>query len=116
MDTSSGVDTAEFAVPQHKGRDRPEPFSSLVRVELGGSSHPGKVRPNNEDHFLVSRFGRFLETVQTNLPAGTLPPRSEESGYGMVVADGVGGGAAGEEASRLAITSLVNLVLHTPDW
>jgi protein phosphatase len=74
------------------------------------------VRPNNEDHFLISRFGRFLETVQTNLPADTVPPRSEESGYGMVVADGMGGCAAGEEASRRAITSLVNLVLHTPDW
>jgi protein phosphatase len=74
------------------------------------------VRPNNEDHFLISRSGRFLETVETSLPADAVPPRSEESGYAMVVADGIGGGAAGEEASRLAITSLVNLALHTPDW
>jgi protein phosphatase len=34
----------------------------------------------------------------------------------MVVADGMGGHVAGEEASRLAITTLLNLVLTTPDW
>lgn len=34
----------------------------------------------------------------------------------MLVADGMGGHQAGEIASRLAISTLVNLVLHTPDW
>lgn len=116
MKSSSDADTVEFAVPQNKGRDRPDPSSTLVQVDLAGQSHVGKVRPNNEDHFLICRFGRFLEALQSNLPANTIPPRSEEGGYGLVVADGVGGGAAGEEASRLAISSLVNLVLHTPDW
>lgn len=108
-------DTLEIPL-SHKGRRRPGQYSSLVQVDLGGLSHPGKVRPNNEDHFLVSRFGRFLEVMRTSLPDGSVPPRSEEGGYGMVVADGMGGSVAGEEASRLAITGLVNLVLHTPDW
>jgi len=67
------------------------------------------VRSNNEDHFLITRFGRFLETVPTNLPDGAIAPRSEESGYACVVADGMGGPAAVEEASRLAIRALVNL-------
>lgn len=102
--------TGEFAA-----RDRPEQYSSLVQVELDGRSHPG-LRPDNEDHFLICRFGRFLETVQTNLPADTVPPPSKEIGYGMMVADGMGGSAAGEEASRRAITCLINLVLNTPDW
>jgi serine/threonine protein phosphatase PrpC len=115
MHDMSQDDTAEFAVWPDKEHGRPEP-DAAVQVELGGSTHRGKVRTNNEDHFLICRFGRFLETVQTSLPADALPRRSEERGYGIVVADGMGGAAAGEEASRLAISSLIDLVLRTPDW
>ncbi len=116
MKPSSEVDTGEFPVHQTRFGDQPETYSALVRVDVAGHSHTGKVRAKNEDHFLITRFGRFLETIQSNLPEGTVAPRSEEGGYGMVVADGIGGSAAGEEASRLAIASLVNLVLRTPDW
>jgi protein phosphatase len=87
-----------------------------VQVDVAGLSHPGKVRPNNEDHFLVLRFGRFLEPLATNLPAGQAPPRREDAGYALAVADGLGGHAAGEGASKLALTTLVGLVLDTPDW
>lgn len=103
------------SMPRNTGRDRPAP-RSLVQVDLGGRSDPGKVRPNNEDYYLILRFGRFLETMQTNLPADTVPSRAEEGGHAMVVADGMGGCAAGEEASRRALAILVNLVLSTPDW
>jgi protein phosphatase len=34
----------------------------------------------------------------------------------MAVADGLGGHAAGEEASQRVLTTLVGLVLSTPDW
>src|SRR5262249_27286071 len=36
--------------------------------------------------------------------------------YGLLVADGVGGKTAGEVASRLAASTLLNLILDTPDW
>jgi protein phosphatase len=90
--------------------------SPPVRVDVAALSHQGKVRENNEDNFLVIRFGRFLETVLSSLPEGQLPGNFGETGYGMVVADGMGGMVAGEVASRLAITCLLNLVLATPDW
>lgn len=114
MSSSNEPDTEDFILAPNKGRDRPKVYSSLVRVDFAGMSHPGKVRQNNEDHFLLCRFGRYFDAVQTNLPLDD--PRSEETGYGMIVADGVGGHAAGEEASRLAIEALVNFVLNTPDW
>jgi protein phosphatase len=96
--------------------DPPKPFSSLVEVDLAGRSHPGKVRPNNEDHFLIGKAGRFFDVAATNLPPDDIPDRSDETGYGMVVADGMGGYKGGEIASRLAIRTLINLVLHVPDW
>jgi PPM family protein phosphatase len=87
-----------------------------MQVEVGALSHPGHRRPNNEDHYLVSRFGRLLETLLTNLPPQSVPMRSQEVGYGIVVADGVGGASGGEVASSTAISTLVSLVLQTPDW
>ena len=92
------------------------PFSSSVRIDVSGLSHPGKVRARNEDHFIVTRIGRYLETVLTSLPSGEVPERAEEAGYAMVVADGMGGHAGGELASRMAISGLVKLALAMPDW
>jgi PPM family protein phosphatase len=117
MNDRGDADTVELPIPTIPvGVERPPPFSSLVQVDLAALSDTGKVRPNNEDHYLVVRFGRFLDNLLTNLPEGEVPARSTETGYGMVVADGMGGSAAGEVASRLAIQSLINLVLCTPDW
>ena len=94
----------------------PEPFSSLVVVDYYGMSDKGHVRTRNEDHFLVLRGGRAIETVMSNLGDSQPGDLFEESAYGMVVADGVGGEAAGEVASRQAIYTLLSLALHTPDW
>lgn len=116
MSASGSDDTAELPALSTADRVRPGVASVRVTADLGGHSDPGRVRPNNEDHFLVGRFGRYLETVHTNLPAGAVPTRAEEAGYALVVADGLGGTAAGEEASRLAIATLVDLFLRTPDW
>jgi PPM family protein phosphatase len=93
-----------------------QPFSSLVQLDVGALSHPGHCRANNEDHFLVTRMGRTLQTLITSLPAGDVPERTEEVNYVMVVADGMGGHAAGEVASRMAISALVSLALDVPDW
>jgi len=97
-------------------RALPGPFSSEVDVDVFGLSNRGRVRPENEDHFLVIRVGRNLETVCSNLIANRPGDRFEEIGYGMIVADGVGGEAAGEVASDEAIFGLLNLGLRTPDW
>ena len=94
----------------------PEPFSSLVCVDYYAMSDKGHVRTRNEDHFLVVRGGRAVETVMSNLGDSQPGDLFEESAFGMVVADGVGGEAAGEVASRQAIYTLLGLALHTPDW
>jgi serine/threonine protein phosphatase PrpC len=91
-------------------------FSASATVDVSGLSHAGRVRPRNEDHFLVVRLGRYLETVLSSLPPGEVPVRADEAGYAMIVADGMGGHVAGELASRMAISNLVKLVLEMPEW
>jgi serine/threonine protein phosphatase PrpC len=91
-------------------------LSSLVRIDVSALSHTGHHRRNNEDHFFVAKAARTLETITTSLPAGDVPELSEEINYIMVVADGMGGHAAGEVASRMAITQLIKLALEAPNW
>ena len=93
-----------------------EVLSATVKVEFGGLSHKGKVRPINEDHYMIARLGRDQETLLTNLPAGDVPEHFQEWGYAMVVADGMGGAARGEVASRLAISTLAHLGLQFGRW
>ncbi|MCM3871856.1 MAG: protein phosphatase 2C domain-containing protein [Pyrinomonadaceae bacterium] len=92
------------------------PASSKVEVDLAAATHRGLVRATNEDHYLALRFGRSLETVSTNIAEGSLEPSFDQTGYGLVVADGMGGMAAGEVASRTALSKLVEMVVNTPDW
>jgi protein phosphatase len=102
------------SVPLPSSED--ETPSTRVEIDLGALSHKGNVRPENEDHFLVVRLERTMRALLTSLPPGQIPEQYADTAYGMVVADGMGGAAAGEIASQLAISSLVDLVLRTPDW
>lgn len=116
MNPPNVPDTGVYAPLPAAPSGPPESISEQVEVEFGSATHAGLVRPNNEDCFLVARIERTLEALATNLPPGEIPTRFGELTYGMVVADGLGGSSAGEVASRLAVSTFVNLVLHTPDW
>jgi protein phosphatase len=96
--------------------ERPEPYSSLVSVEFEALSHPGRVRQRNEDAFLVYRASRSWERLRTSLPEEDLPSQFDETAYAFCVADGMGGAAAGDVASRLALRTGVNLVLNSAKW
>jgi protein phosphatase len=94
----------------------PVRFAQHVAVDAAGLTHVGLVRTSNEDHFLISRLGRYFETVSTSLPPEDLPARADDATYSLIVADGMGGHAAGEVASRLAIREIIRLALDLPDW
>ncbi len=118
MTPQAGRDTKDYILPSPPPTETMllAPVPVKVQAELAALTHQGKVRANNEDHFLVWSFERSLEAMMTNLPEGLIPSRFAETGYGMLVADGMGGQAAGEVASRLAIKTLVNLFLQAPYW
>ena len=87
-----------------------------VMVDIGSGTHAGCMRANNEDAFLVARATRTLEILQSNLKAAEIPYWAAERAYGFLVADGMGGHAAGEVASHLALKTIVEHVLATADW
>jgi len=92
------------------------PPSATVLVTFGAQSRRGRSRVSNEDHYLVMRLRRLQETLLTSLPDEAIAEHFDESGYAMVVADGMGGTGSGEAASRLAIATLVQLVRHFGKW
>jgi protein phosphatase len=108
-------DTLDFTVFDLE-TERPEPYSSLVAVEFEALSHPGRVRQRNEDAFLVYRASRSWERLRTSLPEEDLPSEFGETAYAFCVADGMGGAAAGNVASSLALRTGVNLVLNSAKW
>jgi protein phosphatase len=115
MQDMKAADTVELLPATAECSEQPI-LSSQVQVDIGALSHPGKLRPNNEDHYLVAKLERAMQLLLTNLPEGQVPVHQAETAYGMVVADGMGGHAAGEVASTAAIRFLIEMVLKTPDW
>ena len=71
-------------------------------VEVAGRTHPGNVRPSNEDHYLAVRRYRGREVLATSLPRELLDTPDDHA-YTLAVADGMGGRAFGEVASLLAL-------------
>ncbi len=95
-------DTVEFEPRDGDAFSMFRPQLPSVRIEFGAVSDVGKVRQVNQDHYMVIRRSRARSILMTNLPAEGLP-YSQDDAFVMVVADGMGGQAFGEIASRLAL-------------
>jgi protein phosphatase len=73
-------------------------------VDVYGLTHPGLVRQTNQDHFLIGSLRKLMEVHYTSLPdVEQLPLAGERLAYLAMVADGVGSGEKGGEASRLTV-------------
>lgn len=114
MSISEIQSTLSESIREHAEPDLGRP--RLVRIAFGAATHPGKARANNEDHYLIARLAKSMQVCKTSLPDDGKTLFSEEEGYLMVVADGMGGAAAGERASALAVASVEQFVLNTFKW
>ena len=113
-DESSNVPPHWFTGSTFRKRLDSPPPSTAVGVEFGAESRRGRAKEINEDHYLIACLGRKHETIRTSLSERWLEQRFDEYGYGMVIADGMG--ADGEAASRIAITTLVQLTISYGKW
>ena len=82
-------------------------------IDVFGLTHAGKVRDTNQDHFLIAALRKRMEVHLTSLPPGTSLAGNERLAFLAMVADGVGGGPKGEEASRLATEAITRYVIES---
>ena len=85
-------------------------------IDTYGLTHQGLVRPSNQDHFLIGQLRQRFHVKQSSLPDLTELPVAEERLASLImVADGVGGLAGGEEASALALETAMRYVTESMD-
>jgi serine/threonine protein phosphatase PrpC len=101
------IHTGEFALPDTSRR----PLDT--ELDVYGLTHPGKVRTNNEDHFLICALQKRVEVYHTSLPDPSILAQSQRVAFLALVADGVGGANAGEEASRITLEHVTRYVTES---
>ena len=76
--------------------------NSAVRFTAVGTTDVGRIREHNEDNFLAVDLGGDRKGTSGETLTGQVRPK----GLSFVVADGMGGAAAGEVASQMAVDML----------
>jgi protein phosphatase len=85
-------------------------------IDVYGLTHAGKVREENQDHFLLSSIHKHVEIISTSLSGHQCIPLADERvAFLAMVADGVGGGEGGEEASATAVQNALHYVVGSMD-
>lgn len=83
-------------------------------LDVYGVTHTGKVRVENQDHFLIASLHKQLDIQQTSIPTASLSESSTSRlAFLAMVADGVGGTAGGEEASRFALHAITAYIARS---
>ena len=82
-----------------------------AEIDVHGLTHQGRVRKSNQDHFLIASVHKRTVVHGTSVPElGMLHAGEERLAVLGMVADGVGGGEGGEEASRLTVEQVMRYV------
>ena len=85
-------------------------------IDVFGLSHAGRVRAQNQDHFLIATIHKRVQVVRTNLTEQQrLPVEDERLATIAMVADGVGGAEGGEEASATALEVAMQYMARSTD-
>src|SRR6202012_3858554 len=79
---------AQLRLHAHREEQMPENQQRVLEYEAAGASDQGRTRKSNEDSY-------------------GLKLRNQEGSCNFVVCDGMGGAAAGEVASRMAVDAML---------
>jgi protein phosphatase len=80
-------------------------------IDVHGLTHAGKVRAENQDHFLLASIHKRVQVIATNLGKQEhLPSGEQRVAFIAMVADGVGGEEGGAEASATALEAVMQYV------
>jgi serine/threonine protein phosphatase PrpC len=80
-------------------------------IDVHGLTHAGRVRAENQDHFLLATIHKRVNVIATNLGTQShLPVGDQRVAFLAMVADGVGGEEGGAEASATALESAMQYV------
>src|SRR5215470_14376160 len=74
-----------------------------IQIEVFGKTDVGLVREHNEDNFLIADVTGGMRMAEPRAP---LSFKLGEKGAALLVCDGMGGAAAGEVASQMAVDSI----------
>jgi len=88
----------------------------MFTVEIHATSHVGRVRRGNEDNYLLLNItrGRAWTSKQESgeFVIESQEFDADENGLVLAVSDGMGGALAGEVASKMAVESVSEKLLH----
>lgn len=87
------------------------------KMDCFGLTDVGSRRESNEDQFLLADLNKSMLIHQTSLSHEDHTRLFGGSqGKLLLVADGMGGHAEGQQASRIAVQTMTNYVLNTMPW
>src|SRR6478736_8190592 len=85
-------------------------------LDVFGLTHTGKVRTENQDHFLLAALHKRLTVLRSSLSPDQLLPFAERRlAFVAMVADGVGSGAGGGQASATTVEVATEYIIHSMD-
>lgn len=91
------------------------PRPELADIDVFGLTDVGRSRKVNADHFMIASFHRAIHVHDTSLSGDLGPTETQNRGFMMTVADGVGGLPTAGEGSAEAVKVMVQHLLHATE-